>query len=113
VLGVHRPGYLSQEGRRLTQFPDPGHKRSCVFFLSFFSAHPFSLRCSRVGSKNVNYPSRARIKSNKNAITVIPSVYWRGIETDNKWNEKKQVTVIGSFREMLKKKLNDSLDITC
>lgn len=24
ALGVYRPGYLPQEGHRLTQFPDPG-----------------------------------------------------------------------------------------
>lgn len=41
-LGVYRPGYLPQEGHRLTQFPDPGHTRSRVS--SPTSLCPFTLR---------------------------------------------------------------------
>lgn len=82
MLGVHRPGYLPQEGHRLTQFLDPGHTRSRASSLTSLRAS-LSLRYPRVGSKNVNYASGARIKSNKNVITATPFIA-RGIKTDSK-----------------------------
>lgn len=47
ALGVYRPGYLPQEGHRLTQFPDPGPTRSRISFLMFsraFSTLRFTVR---------------------------------------------------------------------
>lgn len=97
VLGVHRPGYLPQEGHRLTQFLDPGHTRLCISSLASIHSH------SVVRDESVLRTSITRQEPGLNRIKMqLPwhrAVIARGIKTNSKWNEKKQVAVVRASRK--------------
>lgn len=87
AVGVHRPGYLPQEGHRLTQFPRSGtYARYHAFLLSLPSAHPISFRCPP--RQSVLRTSITRQKPGLNRIKMQLPRCWAfrayGIKTDSK-----------------------------